>query len=383
LGELQAQRRQRAERLDYLAFLLDECDRLDPQPDEEPRVEAEWRRLANAEDLRATAARLYGVLTEDEPSVEGMLSIAQASLRELARLDPDAGAAISDRAAALQTEIADLAESVRDYGEAIDATPARRAGLEDRLEGLRKLRKRFGCDPTELPDRVAEARAEFAALNDSETTLDAAREAEERARQARDDAAAEVGKARRKAAGPFVKAVQKKLASLDMARARVDIALEPLPEPGPHGAETVALRAETNPGEGIHPLEAIASGGELSRLLLAIKTVSVGSDPVLTTIFDEVDTGIGGAAAMAVGSLLRGASEAGRQVICVSHLPQIAAAADSHWHVFKDVHKGRTYTRIRPLDGSERLEILSRMLGGDASDAGVTHAEDLLTRARA
>lgn len=379
LDELESRKRERAERLDYLSYLLDECDRLDPRPNEEPYLEAEWRRMCNAEEIRASAAQLYDVLEDGDPSVDSLLSSAAGVLRTLSRLDPDKAAEFTARLDALHIELQDLAGDVRTYGEEIEADANSRAEMEDRLEGLRKLRKRFGCTPDELLDCIDVARKERAELDTIETqTTDAANRAAE-ARAKLDAVGKELADARKRAAPGFIQSVEERLARLQMPNAKLDIMWQPLDQPGPFGLDDVRIHAQTNPGEGFHPLDTIASGGELSRLLLAIKPAMENGDVVLSTVFDEVDTGIGGAAAMAVGGLMKEVA-AGRQVLCVSHLPQIAAAADHHFHVVKDVRDGRTFTRVVPVTGKERLDVLSQMLGGETTEAALAHAEELIRR---
>ena len=378
---LKRKARARAERLDYLNFLLEECEGLAPKENEEDELEQLWRRLSHAEELQRISGDINLVLDSGDRSVQSSLSEAATRLSELARLDEKTGEKLFERLESIQAEVQDLAQTIRDYGLDIDTDSSTRSEIEERIEALKKLRKRFGCSSSELLKCIDKAKEE---QEDLDGVGDQAGEAEEKAEKAFEKVqkkGLKLRTTRKNTVEPITKAIEESLAQLKMPDARLDIRSESLEKAGAHGLDEIAIHAQTNPGEGFHPLEEIASGGELSRLLLALKTAVRGSDPVLSTVFDEVDTGIGGEVAMTVGRLLHGLAK-DNQVLCISHLPQIAAAADVHLHVRKRIEEGRTYTEVEEIKGQDRVRVLSELLGGSDSKGAKAHAEDLLRLAQ-
>ncbi len=378
--QLQQQALSRAERLDYLKFLLEECDRTNPGPNEEDHLETAWKRLVHAAEIQEHTVQLHAILSDGTSNVGSLLSDASTVLRTIRRLDPEQVGVFEERLLRLQEEVADFGLDVRRYGEGIDADDTVRIEMEARLESLRRLRHRFGCSPEELPAAVEQARTELSQLENIDHEVEAAEQVLNQAFSQLSRLGSSLTKSRRNASKELLAAVHGTLENLDMKEARLEVQLEPLDEPGPEGLEQPRLLAALNPGEGLHPLETIASGGELSRLLLALKSASRETDPVLVSVFDEVDSGIGGEAALAVGRMLRQLSTNG-QVLCVSHLPQIAAAAHAHLHVTKEVSDGRTFTQVKQIPKQERPEIISRLLGGDVTPKAKAHAEELLRQA--
>jgi len=378
---LKRKARARAERLDYLNFLLDECDTVAPKVAEETELEELWRRLSHAEELQRISDDINGILDSGEPSVQSTLGQAASRLSELSRLDPATGDKLFERLEGIQAEVQDLAQTVRDYGLSIDSDTHTRSEIEERIETLKKLRKRFGCSSNELLDRIDAAHLERKDLDGGEGQADEAETLAADALIQVHEKGEKLRAVRKQTTKPIVKAIEGSLAQLKMPEARLDIRAESLDTAGPHGLDEIAIHAQTNPGEGFHPLEDIASGGELSRLLLALKTAVRGSDPVLSTVFDEVDAGIGGEVAMTVGKLLHSLARE-NQVLCISHLPQIAAAADVHMHVRKRIEDGRTFTEISTVEGSDRIGVLSELLGGSDGEGAKAHAADLLRLAQ-
>ena len=378
--QLKQQAQSRAERLDYLKFLLEECDRTNPGANEEEHLETAWKRLVHAAEIQEHTVQLHAIFSDGTSNVENLLSDASTVLRTIRRLDPEQVEVFEERLLRLQEEVVDFGHDIRRYGEGIEADDTVRAEMEARLESLRRLRHRFGCNPEELPAAVEQARSELSQLENIDHEVEAAEETLNKAFVDLSKQGGELTKARRNASKDLLAAVHQTLQDLDMKEARLEVRLDPLEEPGPEGLEQPRLMATLNPGEGLHPLETIASGGELSRLLLALKSASHESDPVLVSVFDEVDTGIGGEAALAVGRMLRTLATNG-QVLCVSHLPQIAAAAHTHLHVTKEIADGRTFTQVQSVPKEQRTEIISRLLGGDVTPKAKAHAEELLRQA--
>jgi DNA repair protein RecN (Recombination protein N) len=387
---LAADEGERARRADYLAFQLAELDRADPRPGELEALEDERRVLASAEKLREAARAAEALAYGEEGSASERVAQAARALAEAALLDRR----LEPTLALLRSAAVELEEAGRElgrYAEAVGGDPERLAAVEDRLELLRALARKHGGSLDAAVARRAEMREELSRLRGGGERLGAlagelARAGEDAARLAR-----ELSAAREKAARGFAAAVRGELEGLAMGRCRLEVALLPpdggVPVEGatlgPDGAERAELLIAPNPGEPPRPLARIASGGELSRILLAVKRTLARRDPVATYVFDEVDAGIGGAVAEAMGRVL--ADVAGsRQVLCVTHLPQVAAFADRHHRVEKRVAAGRTRAAVALLEAEEerRREVARMMAGATITDAALAHAAALIEAAR-
>jgi DNA repair protein RecN (Recombination protein N) len=388
---LQASEGERAQRLDYLAFQLRELEAADPRPGEDQELERERKLLLGSEKLRAAARSAEGHSYAEEGSATEQLGRALRALSEAAHLDPR----LDGPVALLRSAAAEAEEAGRElgrYAEALGGDPERLCGVEERLELLRSLARKHGGSVEAALARRQAMREELATAAGSGERLQAlAQEVQVRAPRAA-ALAAGLTEARQEGARTFTRRVQRELEGLAMGRCRLEVAFSP-PEGGfpvegarlgPEGAERAELRIAPNPGEPPRPLARIASGGELSRVLLAVKRAQMRTDPVPTYVFDEVDAGIGGAVAEAVGRLLSQVSR-GRQVICVTHLPQVAAFADRHHRVEKRVANGRTTARVEPLESDdERRRELARMLAGSQAEGSALElATALVAAARA
>ncbi len=347
-----------------------------PVPGEREILEAEASRLGHAERLLELAATAQASLAGEEAGADA-LRVGGAALREAAGLDPGA-AELAGRAAALADEAAELGRDVRAYAERLAVDPARLQEVLSRLAALRDLERKYGDGPEEVLAFLGAARARLAEL------ARAGDEREELAGRAAalerevGDLAARVSAGRRKAAPLLARALRDEVRELGMEGAEVEVALVPLAEVGAAGAERAEFRFAGGPGQALLPLSKVASGGELSRTMLACRSVLVDLDEVPTLVFDEVDQGIGGRAGAAVGRRLARLARS-RQVIVVTHLPQIAAFADRHVRVEK--RAGTASAEV--LEGRHRVAELSRMLSGlPGSEAAATHAEELLEQAR-
>ena len=367
--------RDRDRELDLLAYQVREIEAIAPRPGETDALEAEEARLSHVERLIDEAGSAETVLAGDEGAADALGAAAHAA-EAAASMDP-AAAGLAERARSLAAEAAELARDLRDYREALATDPARLQEVRERVQALKALRRKYGetdvdvlgflagaserlTSLTTADDRLAELAAEVAALED---------EAGERA--------ATVSRARREAAPDLAAALAGELEELGMPGAALEVALDALPEPGPSGAERIELRLSAGPGQSALPLAKAASGGELSRTMLACRSVLADLDEVPTLVFDEVDAGIGGRAGLAVGRRLARLAR-DRQVLVVSHLPQIACFADRHVRVSKDAGTAT----IETLDAHERVVELSRMLAGlDGSEAAEGHAAELLSEA--
>jgi DNA repair protein RecN (Recombination protein N) len=380
LAGLQLDESERVRRSDYLAYQVRELEALDARAGEEAELAAERKRLSAVERLRAAGLAAHELLMGSEGALE-RAARAQARAGEAAALDGALGP-VADGLRAGLAELDEAARSLSRYLDALSAQPERLLEVEGRLEQLRHQARKHGCTPDALLARLEAARAELAALVQHE-----ARRSELEADVARADAearghAAQLARLRRSAAHRFAQAVRRELAQLAMPQTRFEVSIDE-GELGATGTDRVELLIGPNPGEPLLPLAKVASGGELSRALLGIKRALAGADPVETYVFDEVDAGIGGAVAAAVGRTLQ-AVAAHRQVLCVTHLPQVAAFADHHLVVCKTVQRGRTVSAVRALRGlGERESELARMLGGEEVGAAARgHAAQLLSGAQ-
>lgn len=374
LEALRANERERARQLDLLTFQVREIAAVNPQPGEEEPLTAELTRLSNLETIAQGAAGALELLSDGETSAAGLIADAVKAL--------NAGAKYDETSAQLQADLRGALDSVQAVvgelrGVTEDSAPDAEelAGVETRLSALGKLRGKYGPTLEDVLAFQAGAEEELAGLTRDEQDAGTL-EAEVGRLEGEVRRAGEVlDEARTQKAGPLAGALIAVVRELGMPHARLEFRLSPLPNPGPSGLSDVTLQFTANPGEALGPLADVASGGELSRVMLAISTVLGADTPAV--VFDEVDAGIGGAAALAVAEQL-GRLARERQVLVVTHLAQIAARADHHYKVEKGVEGGRTVSRVRRLTPQERLEEIARMLGGSASEAALGHARELL-----
>lgn len=383
-ARLEADARERARELDRLRFEVEEIDRAELDPDRDADLAAAIDRLAHAEELQQATAQVAAALGSDgagEP-----VGIAVALLRRAAADDPSIEP-LTDRAVAVAEELAALAVDVRDHGEAIEGDPARLAELLERQQLVRSLERKYGDDVAAVLAYADEARARLRTLEADEEDAGSLTMRVEEAAAALHAAAAEVHRGRRVAAEQLARTVDDHLADLGMPHARFSVAVEQVTDatPSRHGTDRIVYLLAPNPGEPPRSLAQAASGGERSRVSLAIEVALADVDDASVLVFDEVDAGIGGATALQVGEKLArlAAGDRGRQVLCVTHLAQLAAFADVHHVVEKGLSGGRTVTTARRVAEDDRVEELARMLGGDvAAQAGRDHARELLDAAR-
>jgi DNA repair protein RecN (Recombination protein N) len=394
LDRLRGELREGARQEDLYRFQLTEIDDLRLRDGEEDELRAERSRLQHAERIVAGLQETVGLLYEEPQSATSRLSRAATLLRDLSRYEPDAAASIEalEGAQAYLEDVVGRARALRDRA-VFD--PDRLEQIDARLDAIVKLKRKYG-------DSVAAIlahRQEVAAALDRITRHDAIAEEMERAvaeaAAAAGTEAAALSAARTRAAERLERLVQKEIRGLGMEHGRFRVALRREPAAagelasgpegwrvGPRGAESVELLLSANPGEDLRPLAKVVSGGELSRVMLAAKTVLAAADDVPVLVFDEVDAGIGGRVADVVGQKLA-ASAAGRQVLCVTHLAPIAAYAGQHLLVEKRVARGATRTTVTRLPAAARVDELARMLGGErVTEASRRHARELLRDAR-
>ena len=380
LDELREREGTRERDLDLMRFELEEIDAAKPDPEERDELASDRERLRHAESLRGAAAgALQGLAGADEDGggADAGLSAAEGAVGAVAGVDP-ALDALAERIAAAAVEVADLASELRSYAEGIDAEPGRLEQVEERLAAIERLERKHGGSIEAVLAHAERCRAEIERL---ESAAELAEEIERRltaAEERRAKLATRLTASRRKAAPALEEAVAEALAGLAMDGARLEVALEAVEDGfGPGGAETVELRVATNPGMPVSPLRDAASGGELSRIMLALTGLGGGGGGA-ARVFDEIDAGVGGATARVVGERLRELAADG-QVVCITHLPQVASQAGAHFRISKRVEGGATIADVEPVEGEELVAEIVRMLGAERDDAAATdHARDLL-----
>ena len=356
--------REKQARLDLARFQLHEIDKVGPRSGEDVELTTERLVLASADRLSRLTGEALDALYEGESSVLATLAGVWKRLTELTALDARFAPYIADRDD-IRSRLEDLALFLRDYRAGLDGSPDRLQTVEDRLAALERLRRRFGPDLADVLARRHSLSEEIASLDASEE-LASRLEAEERAaREQFVSLAREVSGSRHDAASRLGAALAADLAELAMPRAVVDVRVSALDQDAWHrrGVDAVEIYISPNPGEELRPLARVASGGELSRIMLALRSIGRSEDPGRTLVFDEVDAGIGGEAADAVGARLQALARR-YQVVCVTHLPQIAARASSHLQVSKHVRGARTITTVNALDDAGRELELARMIAG-------------------
>ena len=377
-AQLDSDEAQRAERADWLKFQLDEIEKAKPLPGEDEQLAQERRVLAAAEKLRGGALESEALLSEVGPAK------AARRLEELAAIDPSL-APLAQSVRGASAELVEAARELSRYAQRAGGDPQRLGEIDERIEVLRRIARKHGGNLDTALQRRDAMRAELASLENHDEELARRADQVRKLTAAARALAATLSEKRRSAARGFTKAVAAELAALGM-KSELDVRFTPVTEGaihgvGPRGLETAELLLSANPGEELRPLQRIASGGELSRVLLAVKRVLAEGDPVDAYLFDEVDAGIGGATADSVGRALSAVARR-RQVICITHLPQIAAFADKHLAAEKEVIKGRTHTRVVAVEGEGRVRELARLLSGTATEVALQHARELLAAAQ-
>ncbi|MFM0014204.1 DNA repair protein RecN [Paraburkholderia sediminicola] len=360
-----------------LAWQLTELDKLSPQPGEWEEVNAEHRRLSHSANLIDGVQGALGALSESDEAMITHLASIVSKVRDLAEIDP----ALNDVLAALEPaeiQLQEAAYSLSHYAQKLELDPDRLARVEKRLDALHSAARKFRLRPETLPEEHEARRAQLAAL-DAAADLDSLHAAEAKAKEAFLAEAKKLSKARAKAGKALGAAVTTGMQELSMKGGSFEVALVPLPEGGAHGLEQVEFRVAGHAGVPLRPLAKVASGGELARISLALAVIASAASPTPTLIFDEVDTGIGGGVAEVVGRLLHQLGQA-RQVLCVTHLPQVAARGDHHFQVAKSGNgKGGTVSSVTSLDRASRVEEVARMLGGlEITATTRKHAKEML-----
>jgi DNA repair protein RecN (Recombination protein N) len=383
LAELREADGSRERDLDLYRYELSEIEEVAPQSEEREAIAGERERLRHAEGLREAAAGAHAGLAgadEDGGGAAAALAQAESLLQGAAGLDPRLDA-IAERVAALAVELGDAGSELRDYAEGLEADPAALVAIEERLEAIDRLERKHGGTVEAVLAHAERCQAEIARLEGAEVRSAEAETALTAAEERRAELGERLSAGRTEAAGPLEEKVAAELERLAMAGAALEVAFEAHPGGyGPDGCETVELRVAPNPGIEAAPLRDAASGGELSRVMLALSGFGQGASAG-TLVFDEIDAGVGGNTARAVGERLK-ALGGGRQVVCITHLPQVASLAGTHFRLEKELAGGQAVATVERLDGEGVVEEIRRMLGGEESDEAATrHARELLAAA--
>ncbi len=378
---IRASDRDRAQRTDLLRFQVSELDAARIRVGEEEELRGELRRLKNVERFTTGLAEVTELLSEDSQSVVTRLARSAHVLSGLARLDDAFGAPVEGLGAAA-TQVEDVLLTLRALRDALACEPGRLEVIEDRLDALTRLKRKYGDTEEAMLAHRAVAAEELDRLSRHGEMCE---EQERLAAAAHADLmteAAKLSERRRVGARKLAAQTEREIRALGLDRAVFQVVVERQPDEaiGARGLDRVEFRLSTNPGEDPKPLARVASGGELSRTMLGLLTVLSTADPVSTMVFDEVDAGVGGAPAAIVADKLAVVAE-GRQVLCVTHLAPIAARAQHQVRVSKTVRGGRTRAVATALAGPDRIKEIARMLGGDAaSETALRHARELLAR---
>ncbi|HLH56964.1 MAG TPA: DNA repair protein RecN [Verrucomicrobiae bacterium] len=372
------------QQLELLRFQTGEISAARLQPGEDADVEQQYRRASNSARLLQLSQSAIEAIAEGEPCLLGQAGQLGRTLQDLLKLDPTAHelTQLHEQAVSLLKE---LQAGVAHYADKVDVDPARLRELEERLNLLQGLKRKYGPGLDEVIAFGEEARNQLSRLEQRDAELGRLNSELEKLDAQLWASAEGLSSRRRQIIPQLARGVSRQLADLGFKQSRFDVSLhtlsrdqfkESLAHAGSNGADSVEFQFAPNPGEPIRPLRAIASSGELARVMLALKTVLAAQDQVPVLVFDEVDANVGGETARTVGQKM-GQIAKSRQVLCITHLPQVAAPASAHFMVKKEVRSGRTFSEIVPLDGKERVTELARMLGGQ-SEAARKHAQAML-----
>lgn len=381
LQELKEGIRVRMQRLDLLNFQKQEIERANLRPGEDEELQHERKLLSAAEKLANDSTQVYELLYGSEESITDKLGQVLDLLKNLAQID-DSLSPLLTTGESVSYQLEDLAYSLRDYAQKVEFNPQRLEEIERRLDELNRLKRKYGNTLSEILDLKNNIDAELASYNEGEERLEKLEKELEELEKELQHLSEELSRRRHDVAKKMEVAIMKELSELNMDKTQFQVHIEPLPSGEipftAKGRDRIEFLIAPNPGEDLKPLSKIASGGEISRVMLAFKTILASVDNIPTLIFDEVDLGIGGRVAEVVGKKLKFISST-RQVICITHLPQIASKADLHLQIFKEVQEGKTLTRVHRLSESERVEEIARMLGGETiTETTRKHAQEML-----
>ncbi|EDY19901.1 DNA repair protein RecN [Chthoniobacter flavus Ellin428] len=361
--------------VDLLRHQVHEIEAAQLKPDEEGELLAKYNVGANSRRLMELSTQAVGRLSEEEDAVLGRLTEIGKLIRDLERLDP-AAARFSESHLRAATELEDLVQSLQDYAQEMDLDPERLAQMEERVSLFETLKRKYGGSLKEVIAFGDQAGERLRKIESRGTELARLASEIEIGHKAVQEAGRKLNAKRAAAAPKLATSVTSQLRDLGFKKSDFRVGLNALEKPGPHGLESIEFLFAPNPGEPPKPLKAIASSGEISRVMLAVKSSLAAQDTIPLLVFDEIDANVGGEIAHAVGAKMK--SLAGEhQVLCISHLPQVAAQANTQFVVTKEFTRDRTTSQLEKVEGKARVEEIARMLGGK-SDSALAHAKTLL-----
>ena len=369
----------REQELDLLRHQSSEITTANLQASEEEEIYSRYRLATNSQRLIELASAVTGQLSESDDAVLNRLAETQRLLRELEKIDPSMAETSQAHATAV-VELTEIARALSRYAEQLDLDPSQLAQLEQRVTLLETLKRKYGGSLAEVIAFGERAKERMQKIEGREAELERLAGEIKMARSVLTRAGAALRKARTAAAPNLAGSVRQNLADLGFRQSEFEARILPNDEPKLNGTESVELLFSPNPGEPLKPLRLIASSGEISRLMLAIKSSLAMQDAIPLLIFDEIDANVGGEIANAVGAKMRALADR-HQVLCITHLPQVAAAATTHFVVTKEVVHGRTFSGLQEVKGKARQEEIARMLGGK-SESALKHAASLLASGR-
>lgn len=378
LKKLTVEERERSDRAELMKMRIDEIGAVSPEENEDELLETEYKTAANSIDISNALNTAYHIIDgdEDNSGAADMIGDAADEISSYSDIVPDIEPLIG-RLESVKAELADISSEMLRICDGIDTDPQRLAEVSQRLDMLRELKRKYGPTLADVREAYEKASEENAAFESSgELIRETAKEREKLLAEV-SEKAKKLSAARRSAGDNFVSRIEGELAFLDMPNVKLSVSQEHGKLTG-SGMDTVEFLISTNKGEGMKPLSKIASGGELSRIMLAMKNVVADKDDIHTLIFDEIDTGVSGRAAQKIGIKLKEVS-ANRQVLCVTHLSQMAVMADNHLLIEKKTEGGRTFTSVRQLDFEQRKYEIARIMNGDnITETALKNAEELL-----
>jgi DNA repair protein RecN (Recombination protein N) len=380
LRSLQEADADRDSRIDLLTFQLQELESLGSTSGEYEELKSASQRLANSEKIAAGVSDALARLSDDDmANASKLITMARRALEDLQAYDATFGPLLELLASA-DIQVSEATDSLRRYGDSIDADPAEQNRVEERLNSMQSIARKHRVEPSELPGLAERLRESLSELNNAEERGKALETETGAARAAYLEQARRLSEGRRAAARDFSSAVSGAMSGLGMPGGVFVVEVTPLAEEsfGATGADNIEFNISANPGQPPMPLSRVASGGELSRMSLAIQVIASGGNAIPTMVFDEVDSGVGGGVAEMVGRRLAEVAN-GRQVLCVTHLPQVASLADQHLRISKVTDGTATRTGVAALDHEERIDELARMLGGvEITRKTRAHAAEML-----
>ncbi|MCI8437295.1 MAG: DNA repair protein RecN [Lawsonibacter sp.] len=385
ISELEMDEAERSRRVDTLEFQIRELERAELKPGEDEELDARKTLLRSSGKLMEAIQEAQFALAggEDSQGACDLISEAEGAIRSVTRLSPQLEE-LGEKLTALRYAADDASEVIRDFSEAFDFSPEELDQLESRLDVIYRLKKKYGPTVTDMLDYLERSKEELEQIQEADDTIQRLEKELEQARKETVKRGTALTKARRKAADNLQKRVQEELRQLDMPK--VQFVTDFAPCPGQDGMDDTGMDQiqflmSANLGEALKPIQKVASGGELARIMLALKNVLAEDDGIGSLVFDEVDTGVSGRAAQKVAEKMADVARR-KQVLCVTHLPQIAAMADTHFSVEKGEKKGRTFTNVVRLGQEGRVEELARLIGGAAvTDVLKQSATELLEQA--